>query len=586
VYILRLYFRALGLLAPERVLAIVLACGNLLLAGVLFVEPMLFGRVVDALSSNNGRAPLLIGAWAAAGFVGVVIGVLVSLHADRMAHRRRWAAIRNFFEHAITLPLSFHSVHHTGKLMRVMHSGAESLFALWLGFFRDQLTTVLSLLVLLPIAFTMSWQLALLMVALLFCFATFNGIAIRRTRTAQTAVQQFYHDISTRADDVLGNVAVVQSFTRTQEEARGLREMMARALAAQYPVLNGWATLSVFTRAASTLTVVAIFALGTALHASGKISVGGIVSFVGFSLMLIGRLEQFASFISNLFFQSQALDDFFEVLDTEPTIKAEPDAPLLPRVRGEVAFEHVNFGYNSSGRPAVHDLSFQVAPGMKVALVGPTGAGKSTAMGLLYRAHDPESGRITIDGYDIREVNLDSLRKNIAVVFQESGLLHRTIEENLKIGNPEADAAALEAAARAAEAHEFIAEKPEAYATHVSERGSSLSGGERQRLAIARAMLKDAPILILDEATSALDNTTERRIQRAFDALSRDRTTFIIAHRLSTVRNADLILVLEHGRLVERGRYDELIKRGGLFAQLASQGEFTNPGDVPIGQAA
>lgn len=586
MYILRLYFRALGLLAPERVLAIVLALGNLLLAGVLFLEPMLFGRVVDALSSNNGRAPLLIGAWAAAGFVGVVIGVLVSLHADRMAHRRRWAAIRRFFEHAITLPLSFHSVHHTGKLMRVMHAGAESLFALWLGFFRDQLTTVLSLLVLLPIAFTMSWELALLMVALLVCFATFNGIAIRRTRAAQTAVQQFYHDISTRADDVLGNVAVVQSFTRTQEEARGLREMMARALAAQYPVLNGWATLSVFTRAASTLTVVAIFALGTALHVHGKISVGGIVSFVGFSLMLIGRLEQFASFISNLFFQSQALDDFFEVLDTAPTIKAEANAPVMPRVRGEVSFEHVNFGYNGSGRPAVHDLSFQVAPGMKVALVGPTGAGKSTAMGLLYRAHDPEGGRITIDGYDIREVNLDSLRKNIAVVFQESGLLHRTIEENLKIGNPEADAAALEAAARAAEAHEFIAEKPEAYATHVSERGSSLSGGERQRLAIARAMLKDAPILILDEATSALDNATERRIQRAFDALSRDRTTFIIAHRLSTVRNADLILVLEHGRLVERGRFDELVARGGLFARLASQGEFTNLGEAPMERAA
>jgi ATP-binding cassette subfamily B protein len=585
VYILRLYFRALRLLAPERTLAIVLSLGNLLMAGVLFVEPVLFGRVVDALTSSSGSAPLLIGAWAAAGFVGVVIGVLVSLHADRMAHRRRWAAIRRFFEHAITLPLSFHSVNHTGKLMRVMHAGAESLFALWLGFFRDQLTTVLSLLVLLPVAFSMSWELALLMVALLFCFASFNGIAIRRTRTAQTAVQKFYHDISTRADDVLGNVAVVQSFTRTQEEARGLREMMARALAAQYPVLNGWATLSVFTRAASTLTVVAIFALGTALHAHGRISVGGIVSFVGFSLMLIGRLEQFASFISNLFFQSQALDDFFEVLDTKPTIKTEPDAPMLPRARGEVSFEHVSFGYGH-GRPAVHDLSFQVRPGMKVALVGPTGAGKTTAVGLLYRANDPEGGRITIDGHDIREVNLDSLRRNIAVVFQESGLLHRTIEENLKIGNPEADTAALEAAARAAEAHEFIAEKPEAYATHVAERGSSLSGGERQRLAIARAMLKDAPILILDEATSALDNSTERRIQRAFDALSRDRTTFIIAHRLSTVRNADLILVLDHGHLVERGRFDELVRRGGLFARLASQGEFTNGGDVPLVQAA
>ncbi|HJU07295.1 MAG TPA: glucan ABC transporter ATP-binding protein/ permease [Rhodanobacteraceae bacterium] len=571
--ILSVYLRALRLLAPERALAIALALGNLALAGILFAEPMLFGRVVDALTSKHGHPALLIGAWALAGFVGVAAGVLVSLHADRMAYRRRMAAIRMFFEHAIKLPLSFHSSNHTGRLMRVLHSGTDNLFSLWLTFFRDQLTTVLSLLILLPMAFAMNWELALLMIVLLLCFAGFNALAIRRTNNAQQRVQEHYHEISTRAGDVLGNVAVVQSFTRAHDEAHGLKELTARALAAQYPVLNGWATLSVFSRAASTLTVVAIFALGSMLHAHGRISIGGIVSFVGFSMLLIGRLEQFATFISNLFFQSQSLRDFFEVMDTRPAIAEAPNAPLLPRVRGEVAFEDVSFSYG--GRPAVHDLSFKVKPGMKVALVGPTGAGKTTALGLLYRAHDPDSGRITLDGVDIRSVNLDSLRRNIAVVFQEAGLFHRSIEENLKVGNPHADAATVEAAARAADAHSFIAQKPAAYATPVAERGRSLSGGERQRLAIARAMLKDAPILILDEATSALDNATEARIQRALDNLARDRTTFIIAHRLSTVRNADLILVLDHGRLVERGRYEELIRHGGLFAKLAAQGEFT-----------
>ena len=573
--ILRVYLRALGLLAPERVLAIALVLGNLALAGILFLEPVLFGRVVDALASGHGRTALLIGAWALTGFIGVAAGVLVSLYADRMAYRRRMAAIRTFFEHSIRLPLSFHNTHHTGRLMRILHSGTDNLFSLWLNFFRDQLTTVLSLLVLLPIAFAMNWELALLMIALLVSFAGFNALAIRRTNAAQQRVQEHYHEISTRAGDVLGNVAVVQSFTRAHDEAHGLKELTARALAAQYPVLNGWATLSVFSRAASTLTVVAIFALGAMLHAHGRISIGGIVSFVGFSMLLIGRLEQFATFISNLFFQSQSLRDYFEVMDTRPAIVEQPDAPLLPRVRGEVAFESVSFSYDGT-RPALHDLSFRIRPGMKVALVGPTGAGKTTALGLLYRAHDPDSGRITVDGIDIRDVNLDSLRKNIAVVFQEAGLFHRSIEENLKVGNPHADVATLEAAARAADAHSFIAEKPHAYATPVAERGRSLSGGERQRLAIARAMLKDAPILILDEATSALDNATEARIQHALDALARDRTTFIIAHRLSTVRNADLILVLEHGRLVERGRYEELIRRGGLFAKLAAQGEFTD----------
>ncbi|MGH8234212.1 MAG: glucan ABC transporter ATP-binding protein/ permease [Rhodanobacteraceae bacterium] len=572
--ILRLYFRVLGLLAPERVLATTLSIANLALAGVLFLEPMLFGHVIDAMSKPGRHVWLLVSAWALIGFIGVVVGALVSLYADRMAHRRRMGAIRGFFEHTIELPLAFHARQHTGKLLRVMQIGADNLFSLWLGFFREHLTTLLAIVVMVPIALVINWKLALLMIALLACFAIFNAIAIRRTQQAQERVQDYHNLISTRAGDVLGNVTVVQSFTRTHDEVRGMKQLMAQALAAQYPVLNGWATLSVFSRAASTLSVVAIFALGVALHARGEISIGGIVSFVGFSLMLIGRLEQFATFISNLFFQSQVLRDFFAILDTRPAVTEAAAARPLPRVRGEVAFEHVDFGYQP-GRQALHDLHFHVAAGSKIAVVGPTGAGKTTALSLLYRAADPTRGRITVDGTDIRTATLESLRRNVAVVFQEPGLLHRSIEDNLKIGDPLADAEMIEAAAQAAQAHAFIVEKPEAYATPVSERGRSLSGGERQRLAIARAMLKNAPILVLDEATSALDNATEARIQKAMDALCRNRTTFIIAHRLTTVRNADLILVLDHGRLVEQGRYEELIQRNGLFARLAHQDEFT-----------
>jgi ATP-binding cassette subfamily B protein len=219
-------------------------------------------------------------------------------------------------------------------------------------------------------------------------------------------------------------------------------------------------------------------------------------------------------------------------------------------------------------------MNLEVEPGQTVAIVGPTGAGKTTALSLLYRAYDPSAGRITIDGIDIRDVSLNSLRQHIAVVFQDPGLFYRSIADNLRIGDPDATQEELEAAARAAEAHNFVVVKPEGYATLVAERGRSLSGGERQRLSIARAMLKDAPILILDEATSALDNATEARIQRALNVLTRDRTTFVIAHRLSTVRNADVILVLKDGELVEQGRYDELVKLGGLFAELDGQGKF------------
>jgi ATP-binding cassette subfamily B protein len=351
-------------------------------------------------------------------------------------------------------------------------------------------------------------------------------------------------------------------------------------LAAQYPVLKGWAWLSVANRSASTLTIVAIFAMGSWLHGQGQASVGTIVSFVGFALALIGRLEQFSSFLSGLFFQAPGLADFFAVLDTPPAIRALTGAPPLGPVRGEVAFEGVGFSYGV-GHPALHDLSFSVPAGATVALVGPTGAGKTTALALLYRAHDPQAGRITIDGIDIRGVDLNSLRAAIAVVFQDPGLFYRTIADNLRVGKPDAAETELEAAARAAQAHDFIVVKPDAYATLVAERGASLSGGERQRLSIARAMLKNAPILILDEATSALDNATEARIQQALAALTQGRTTFVIAHRLSTVRNADLILVLEAGRVVERGRYRDLVRAGGLFAELERQGSFVP--DKPVG---
>jgi len=563
----------LGLLAAERALAITLALTNLAVACVFFIEPMLFGKVVDALSGDSGRAMRLIVLWAIVGFLGVAAGVWTSLYADRLAHRRRLAAIALYFEHASALSLGFHSEHHTGRLARIMNMGVGNLFGLWLSFFRDHLSTLFAIVVMIPVALWMNWKLALLMIALMVMFAVTNAIAIRRTHKAQGEVEELHNDIATRAGDVFGNVSIVQSFTRLAAESVALKEMMARVLDAQYPVLRGWAMLSVLNRAASTLTIVAIFALGSSLHTQGEITVGGIVSFVGFSMLLIGRLEQFAAFISTLFFQTQSLEDFFAVLDERPAIIDTPNAPALSAVRGDVMFDHVSFGYDPV-QPALHDLSFNVAAGSTIALVGPTGAGKTTALSLLYRAYDPSGGRITIDGQDIRDVSLESLRKNIGVVFQDPGMFYRSILENLRVGNPDADLTQIETAVAAAEAAGFIARKPEGFETMVSERGRSLSGGERQRLAIARAMLKNAPILVLDEATSALDNATEVRIQRALNALTKGRTTFVIAHRLSTVRHADMILVLDQGRLVESGRFDELIRLGGLFAQLAADGKF------------
>jgi len=576
---IRVYRRVLGLLRPERPLAIMLTLANLALAGLQFLEPMLFGRVIDVLSKAASHTAdqvwhtsfHLLGLWALVGLGAIGANILVALYADRMAHRRRLAAMASYFEHVLSLPLSFHLDTHSGRLIKTMQQGADNLFGIWLSFFREHLSTFIALLVLLPLSLFLNWRLASALLGLLAIFALLSILVVSRTEKSQRQVQEFHSELAERAGDALGNVGLIQSFGRLALEVRQLGEVMNRVLRAQYPVLTWWAMVSVLTRAASTLTVIIIFTLGTYLFLHGQSTVGEIVSFMGFANLLIGRLEQAMVFASRLFFQMHSLSDFFGVLDATSAVAEKPGAPALGgatgRVAGRVRFEGVTLSYNGE-RPAVSDLSFEIPAGSMVALVGTTGAGKSTAMALLHRLWDPQSGRITIDGVDIRDVSLASLRANIGVVFQDSALFYRSIADNLRIGRPEASDADLVAAARLAEADDFILEQPQGYQTMVGERGRSLSGGERQRISIARALLKDPPILILDEATSALDLVTEARVQKALGALMQGRTTFVIAHRLSTIKHADWVLVMEKGRIIEQGRYADLADAGGAFSAL------------------
>lgn len=571
----RVYARVLRLLAPERRLAIILGLSNLALAGLQFLEPLLFGKVIDTLATAHGKSPEmvwsrsfeLLAIWGCVGGSGIVANILISLYADRMAHRRRLAAMSGYFEHALSLPLAFHTGTHSGRLLKIMFEGADNLFGIWLAFFREHLSTFAILFVLLPFTLALNWQLASLLIVLLVVFAILSAIVIQRTEAAQAAVQAAHSELAERAGDALGNVNLVQSFVRLAMEMQELGELAARVLRAQFPVLTRWAIVTVLTRASSTITVIAIFLMGTWLFLKGETTVGEIVSFMGFATLLIGRLEQAMSFAGRLFFQRPSLAEFFGVMDARSSVVEAPDAIDLGNVRGEVRFENVTMSYDGV-RPAVQNLTFNVPPGSMVALVGSTGSGKTTTMALLHRLWDPQEGRITIDGIDIRTATLASLRRSIGVVFQESAMFYRTIAENLRIGRPGASDAELEAAAREAQAHEFIEVQPKGYNTLVGERGRTLSGGERQRLSIARALLKNPPILILDEATSALDAATEAKVQAALAALMKGRTTFVIAHRLSTIRNADQILMLENGRIVERGTYAELVIKNGAFARL------------------
>lgn len=572
----KLYARVLGLLGSDRRLGWTLAIANVLLATAQFAEPVLFGRIIDTfVKSQAEQRPLLwsdilqlLGIWTLFGLFTIAAGVLVALFADRLAHRRRQYVVADYFEHILQLPIAFHGDTHSGRLLKVMMQGTDALWWMWLSFFREHLAAIVALVVLLPLSIYLNWRLAILLVVLCVVFAVLTNLVMGKTDKLQRDVENYYTDLAEHTTDAVGNVALVQSFARIDAEVRGVRMLVDKLLAAQMPVLNWWAVVAVLTRASTTLTVIAIFLVGTWLHLRGQASIGEIVTFMNFAGMLIDRLEQVVGFVNNLFTTAPRLREFFEVYDTEPVVHDRPDAVDPGRVRGEVEFRNVSFSYDGK-RSALFDVSFTAKPGETLALVGTTGAGKSTAMAMLHRVFDPQSGSVSIDGRDIRELTLTALRHNIGVVFQESLLFNRSIEDNLRVGKPDASAQEIRVAIERAQATDFIDRQTAGLNQRVGERGRALSGGERQRLSIARALLKDPPILILDEATSALDAATEQKVQRALEEVMRGRTTFVIAHRLATIRNATRILVFEHGRIVEQGSFDELVRRGGRFAELA-----------------
>ena len=438
--LLRLYARVLSLLGSRARLAWTLAIANLALAAAQFAEPILFGRVVDALNPPTGQEATawsnlvtLLLAWVAFG----LFNILVSLFADRLSHSQRHVVLTHYYEHILQLTLSYHGGTHSGRLMKVMLQGTDSLWGLWLGFFRDHLAGFVSLLVLMPLSLFMNWRLASLLIVLCAVFSVLTLYVMRKTERLQGTVEGHYSELAERASDTLGNVALVHSFTRIETEVNDLKSVTDKLLAAQIPILSWWAVLSVLTRAATTITVLTIVMVGAWLHFQNLATVGEIVTFMSFATMLIDRLQHAVAFSNRLFMDAPRLAEFFDVMDTIPCMRDRPDAIDPGRVRGQVEFRGVSFAYDDR-RPAVSDLSFLVVPGETLALVGPTGAGKSTALALLHRAFDPQAGAIEVDGMDIRTMKLAALRRNIGVVFQESLLFNRSIAENLRVGKPDA----------------------------------------------------------------------------------------------------------------------------------------------------
>ncbi|MFZ1000890.1 MAG: glucan ABC transporter ATP-binding protein/ permease [Pseudolabrys sp.] len=575
---LQVYARALAKLGPDSSLGWLLALANVAVTVALFAEPVLFGSVInvlavaqaDSASADWAKLWWLVLAWASLGMFTIVCGTIIALAADRLAHRRRLAVLSSYFEHVLQLPLAYHGETHSGRLMKIMLQGTDALWAFWLGFFREHLAAFVSLLLLVPLTLLINWRMAILLIVLCVLFAALTALVLHKTETLQSKVQTYHSDLTERASDAIGNIALVHSFVRVESEVVALKSISERLLAAQYPVLSWWAVATVLTRASTTLAILSIVALGAWLFRNNLITVGEIATFVALAGLVVARLEQAVSFTNRMTLDAARLYEFFDVLGTTPAMHDRPNAIDPGRLIGRVEFDDVSFSYDRK-RPAVSGLSFTALPGETVALVGATGAGKSTALMLLHRAFDPQSGCIRIDGIDVRDIQIGALRHNIGVVFQEALLFNRSFAENLRVGKPDATDEQLGDAARRAQALNFIEYKVEGFDAIVGERGRSLSGGERQRLSIARALLKDPPILILDEATSALDAATESHVLAALDEVMRNRTTFVIAHRLATIRNATRILVFDHGRIVEMGTFQELQRSGRVFTRLVRE---------------
>jgi len=365
----------------------------------------------------------------------------------------------------------------------------------------------------------------------------------------------------------LNGIRVIQAYRRESQSRASIAKLNESYRDANETTVtsSGWYFPTVEFLAAVATCIV--FGYGGYLYVDGTIEIGVLVAFIGYLASFFDPVQQLSQVYNTFLAGTAALDKIFDVMDDMPTLVDAPDAQPRPPIEGAVRFEHVRFGYNPE-RPVVDGLDLDVAAGQTVALVGHTGAGKSTIIKLLARFYDPQAGRITIDGQDLRAVTTASLRDQIAIVPQEGFLFNGTIHENIAFGRPSATRAEVEAAAREVGADRFIEQLPDGYDEQVAERGGRLSIGQRQLIAFARALLVDPRLLILDEATSSVDIQTEAHIEEALARLLADRTAFVVAHRLSTIRNADLIVVLEHGKVVEAGSHDELLERGGRYRGL------------------
>ena len=572
--------RAIGLLVATMVADIGLELLKpwplkLLLDNVLghHPAPAVLVALVPGAANPHVLALVAAGATVVIFLLATSSSALYNYFSLRIGQRMVFELAADVFEHLQRLSLRFHSRRELGDTIERVTGDAYCVSTL----VTDALIPALQAVVMLVAMFVIMWALEPTLTLIAVGVLPFLVLVVRFLSDQISERGREHRDLEAGllsvVEQTLGALPAVQAFAREELEGRRFREHAARTLRASLRSTLAGIRFEVLAGLVTALGTAAVIYVGADLALRGRLTAGTIIVFLSYLSSLYEPLESLTHTGRTVQEGVAGADRVLEILDEQPEVEDLPGAIDAP-VGGPVRYEHVSFGYEP-GRPVLDDVSLEVAPGETVAIVGPTGAGKSTLIGLLVRFHDPWSGRLTIGGRDIREFRHRSLRRQVALVLQDPFILPMTVAENIAYGRPGASGAEIEAAARAARAHEFIAELPDGYDTALGERGVTLSGGERQRLSIARAFLKDAPILILDEPTSALDGRTEHALLDALERLMAGRVALLIAHRMSTVRVANQIIVLDHGRIVERGSHLQLLAGAGLYAELSGRGART-----------
>ena len=465
------------------------------------------------------------------------------------------------------LSMSFYDKNKTGTIMSYVTNDVNALQGAMVDNTIELVTEGIILIGSVCAMIYLDWKLTLFTILTFPVVLYFMNYFGKKIRRSGGQIQEATADITSVLQESVSSARVVKSFVREQYEIERFERENEANLKANLKNAKYMATLTPTIEFVAALGVTLILWYGGNNVIAGETTAGSLVAFLAYAVNISNPIKRITRVSGNIQKALAAAQRVFDVLDLREEVRDLPDAKALPAVTGNVSFEHVTFSYNT-GDEILHDLSFTAKPGQAIGLVGPSGAGKSTVASLLPRFYDCDAGTIRIDGTDIRHVTLDSLRNQVGIVPQETILFNGSVYDNILYGRLDATKEEIEAAAKAANAHDFIMELPEGYNTMLGDRGVNISGGQRQRIAIARAILKDPRILILDEATSALDTESERVVQEALNRLMVGRTSIIIAHRLSTIKNADRILVLDKGKLVEDGTHEELMEKNGLYAHL------------------